>query len=218
MDGHERVIAQQRVQAAAVKRRIREGGEGIRRTREQRKEEDAHSQHHGERPGHRRLRGARSEAPCRCRDVAAQHQDPQQDRSLQRSPQGRDLVDERCCDRGVASHIRNREVVAEQRYLHRGHGQHAAGRHGGDPCQRLAAARGLPQRSRGNERRSPAERADEADGHAERAQQRNHSRGTSKGQSSKKPSGASFGSGTRSSFAATYSLVCFTSMLSLEKK
>ena len=126
VEGHQRVVLQQRVGARAVERGPppRPPGTGWPGPAMSRKKKAATTRPvsvaHATSGSVARL----AEVAGHHRQVAGQHQRPQQDRALEGRPHAGDRVEQRRAAAAVAGHVVEREVVAEEGRLH-GHGGHA---------------------------------------------------------------------------------------------
>ena len=148
VEGHEDVVLEQGVGAGAVVAGGRvEADEGRGRAGHEGEEEGGHGEQHQQGPAHGRV-GASAAEPQRHRGgESAQHQGPQQDRSLQGPPQGGEVEDGGGGRGAVVGHVLHREVAGDESPFHDGEGGDGGqdhGRHqpaggsepvGGDPGQ-----------------------------------------------------------------------------------
>ncbi len=175
MKGNEDVVLEERIRSLPMKgRRSCDLYERVRRSRHEPEEERGHHEAYKKRPGDERICCSAPEPSSYDGDVAGQHERPQEDRPLQRGPHAGDRV-EHGCDAGVVVRdICKREVMGEERMLHR---------RGRDHC----TAEHAPSRPRGGREPSGAMREDahrddkdtaycrhEAQGHADLPENRVH--------------------------------------------
>ncbi len=209
MEEHEHVVLQQRIGARAVEpdRHHRPGRERVRGPEADQREEPAHDEHHDERPTDELVAGARTEAPCDRRGEAGEHQQPHQDRALERAPHRRHVVDARGRRRADLLDVGERVVARLERALHRDGGQERAGEDQPGVDGRLtqpdaiAAVDGEGGRQRPDDRRAEH---DEQPGVAERTVDGD-------GDHAEQSAARSSASSRRSSLTATYSSECRTS-------
>ena len=116
--------------------------------------------------------GAIAEAVRHERQVAAEHQDPQEDRAFERRPQAGDREQQRRRPRVVLGDVAQREVVGEERPLHGARREHRGDEHDEDVAapepQEATVLRCRPRPKRGDAEhrgtRTDREREDTEDG------------------------------------------------------
>ena len=130
MERHEHVVLEQRVGSRAVVAGPRfEACERKCRPGKQQEEEGADHEQHQQRPAHDRIIQAVAEPPHHQHHVTDKDQDPQQDRPLERRPEGGHVEQRRSAVAAVFGHEGNGEVAGDERPLHdrhladRSHGQ-----------------------------------------------------------------------------------------------
>ena len=134
VERHEDVVLEQWVGARAVVAGPRlEAGERVGRTGQQEEEEGAHHEQHQQCPAHDGIVQPVSEPPYHQHHVAHQDQDPQQDRPLERRPEGGHVEQGRGAVAAVFGHERNGEVAGDERSLHDRHLTDRGDGHQGHP-------------------------------------------------------------------------------------
>ena len=209
VEQHEHVVLQQLVRAPSVLDERRRGGEGVRGEERQRVEERADREQHDHRPGDERIGAAGAVAERDRSRVAAEHEDPQQQRTLERAPQCGEVVQRRCGAGADLLDVLQREVPRDERPFHRRERQDTGERH--HPCVPVA----------GGEHSSvaAAEAEHEHDGAEHRCRQADEERGNADRsvQACCKHAALSAWS-MRSALSSSYSFECFTSTLVPSKR
>ena len=119
VEGHQDVVLQQRVRTrSVVSRRRVEGLERVGCEQQYHQERRGHREHREQRPSHQRIVETLAEPLGDRHQVAGQDQGPQQDRALQRRPEGGDVEQRRGGRRTVLGHIGDGEVPGDQGPLH----------------------------------------------------------------------------------------------------
>ena len=113
MEHHPRIL-QEGIQVAAFGRRRHQPIEGVRRQQQEEQEADADQTHDREHARHHLLRQVAREQ-CHREAPAAQHQRPQEQRSLVRAPRRRDAILQRQFRIRICGDVLHREVVADER-------------------------------------------------------------------------------------------------------
>ena len=121
MEGHQRVVLEQRVRTLPVEGRIAQGAERVRRPKHEREEEERDGEADEAGPGDERVSDAGPELVGREGEEPAEDEDPQEDRAFQSSPESSDGEQQRGFSRVVRRHVLQREVVRDQRPFHRAH-------------------------------------------------------------------------------------------------
>ncbi len=128
VEGHERMVLQQRIRARAVgRKRPAEGVEGIGRTDHQDEEEGDHDVADQGRPADQGIAPTVAVLVDHGRDVAGQDQGPEDDGALEGRPHPGDLEQQRRCPPAVGGDVLEREVVGEQAPLHGEGGEEGTG-------------------------------------------------------------------------------------------
>ena len=112
VDGHQRVVLEQRKRPSAVGRRHRQPLERRGRAEDQQEIERGDPVHHRQGPG-KRLRAAPAEPERDRRDIPGQDEVPQQERSLVGRPQGEHLEERRRGPAGVLRDVLDRVVAGQ---------------------------------------------------------------------------------------------------------
>ena len=175
VERHQRVVLQQRVGPLAVGwDRAGDEGERVRGHGHEHEEEERDDEADDQRPPHHRILDAPAEPVRDERQVAGEEQDPQQDRALERGPQAGDREEEGCGARVVVGHVLDREVVGDERPLHRPDRDQRAEHHDVHADATLAQRRRVAGEHTPEQQDDADRGAADADGDAEHTQRRPH--------------------------------------------